>query len=216
MNKVNNWLKTVATNQQPSQYPASASGASLAPSDPSLSRTSPRSSSRYYSSGVQQQAKERSSGYPHGVYNMSQSFTTQYSSVDYHSSRPSLQQQQQQQQHGPAINSRGLMTSSTSMLGAGNLSMTSSGNVQQDSKVFTTVVYRFPQEKDEMPYRVKIHSANPTLADIKVSMPKKANNYRFYFKTKVDGEACFEHETNEAAVVPLWEGGSIVVHCRND
>jgi hypothetical protein len=66
-----------------------------------------------------------------------------------------------------------------------------------------------------MPYRVKVHSAQPTLLDIKQSLPKKDNNYRFYFKTKVDGEACFEQETNEAVAVPMWEG-TIVVQCRND
>jgi len=112
-----------------------------------------------------------------------------------------------------------MMTSSASLLSGSNLSMASSGSLQHPGgdhpKVITTVVYRFPQDKDDMPYRVKIHSAHPTLLDIKQSMPKKGSNYRFYFKTKVDGEACFEQEINEAAPVPMWEG-SIVVHCRND
>jgi hypothetical protein len=99
--------------------------------------------------------------------------------------------------------------------------MASSGSLQPqqplntEPKVITTVVYRFPQDKDDMPYRVKIHSPHPTLLDIKQSMPKKGSNYRFYFKTKVDDEACFEQEINEAAPVPMWEG-SVVVHCRND
>ena len=79
----------------------------------------------------------------------------------------------------------------------------------------TVVVFRFPQERESTPYRVKIPHGNLTLADIKAAMPKKGSNFRFYFKTLVDGEACFEQEILETALVPTWEG-TVVVQCRND
>ena len=218
LNKVHSWLKNVPLGQQQGTYPASSAGASLAPlpapsSDLSMSKTSPRSSGRYNTAARAKSQDRSSSGYP-AMYNMSQSFNSgQYAQVDpgYLTSRLQQEQQQTQQQQRPA-SSRGHMTSSTSMLGASNSSMISGNN---DPTAVTTVVYRVPQETEGMPYRVKIPRIHLTLLDIKRAMPKKDSNFRFYFKTLVDGEACFEHETNENALVPMWEG-SVVVQCRND
>ena len=36
---------------------------------------------------------------------------------------------------------------------------------------------------------------------------------RFYFKTEVDGDMCYEEETEDGSLVPLWEG-KILVQCR--
>ena len=36
---------------------------------------------------------------------------------------------------------------------------------------------------------------------------------RFYFKTEVDGDMCYEEETEDSSLVPLWEG-KILVQCR--
>jgi len=52
--------------------------------------------------------------------------------------------------------------------------------------------------------------------DIKSAMPKNSTNFRFYFKTEVNGEAFFEQESNDAALVPMWEEGLVYVQCRND
>ena len=37
--------------------------------------------------------------------------------------------------------------------------------------------------------------------------------FRFYFKTEVDGDMCYEEETEDSHPVPLWEG-KILVQCR--
>ena len=37
--------------------------------------------------------------------------------------------------------------------------------------------------------------------------------FRFYFKTEVDGDMCYEEETEDSNMVPLWEG-KILVQCR--
>jgi len=147
------------------------------------------------------------------MYQLSQSFNSgQYSQVDpsYLASRLQQQQQQQQQQHQHrSVSSRSMMSTSASVLSGGSSSMPkATGDI-------TIVVYRFPQEKESTPYRVKIPKLNLTLSDIRGSMPKKGNNFRFYFKTLVDGEACFEEETSDDVLVPMWEG-SVVVQCRND
>ena len=80
-------------------------------------------------------------------------------------------------------------------------------------------MYSFPQEKENTPYRIKIPldfgTANTvTLHKVKEHMPKKGSDYRFYFKTNIDGDICFEQETDNNAHVPTIEG-KIVVQCRN-
>ena len=37
--------------------------------------------------------------------------------------------------------------------------------------------------------------------------------FRFYFKTEVDGDMCYEEETEDSSLVPLWEG-KILVQCH--
>jgi hypothetical protein len=181
-----------------------------------MSKISPRSSGRYNTSSRAKSQDRSSSAYP-PMYQLSQSFNSgQYSQVDpgYLASRLQQQQlQQQQQQHHQqrTTSSRGLMNTSASVLSGGS----SSSNMPKPTGDITIVVYRFPQEKESTPYRVKIPKLNLTLSDIRGSMPKKGNNFRFYFKTLVDGEACFEEETCDDVLVPMWEG-SVVVQCRND
>ena len=103
------------------------------------------------------------------------------------------------------------MQSSTSVMSNNGVQMPAAS----DPSTITVVVYRFPQEKESTPYRVKIPHGNLTLFDIKAAMPKKVTNCRFYFKTLVDGEACFEQEIVETSLVPTWEG-TVIVQCRND
>ena len=81
-----------------------------------------------------------------------------------------------------------------------------------DLTEFTTAVYKFPQEKEDMPYRVKIPGQLVTLCHVKEFMPKKGG-FRYYFKTEIDGEVCFEEETDERAKVPMFQG-KIIVQCR--
>lgn len=79
----------------------------------------------------------------------------------------------------------------------------------------TVAVYTFSHEKGEpMPYRVKIpaRAGTVTLRHVKEFLPKKGA-FRFYFKTSVDGDMCYEEETEEASLVPLWEG-KVLVQCR--
>ena len=83
-------------------------------------------------------------------------------------------------------------------------------------------MYSFPQEKEDTPYRIRIPTDvkfgprnDVTLSQIKEHMPKKGNNYRFYFKCiDSDGSAYFDEETNENAFVPKF-GDKIIVQCRN-
>ena len=37
--------------------------------------------------------------------------------------------------------------------------------------------------------------------------------FRFYFKTEVEGDMCYEEETEDTSLVPLWEG-KVLVQCR--
>jgi len=77
----------------------------------------------------------------------------------------------------------------------------------------TVAVYTFSHEKGEvMPYRVKIPIKPVTLRLVKDYLPKKGA-FRFYFKTEVDGDMCYEEETEDASLVPLWEG-KVLVQCR--
>merc|ERR1712107_897669 len=69
----------------------------------------------------------------------------------------------------------------------------------------TIAVYTFSHEKGEpMPYRIKIPS--------KEFLPKKGA-FRFYFKTEIDGDMCYEEETEDSNLVPLWDG-KVLVQCR--
>ena len=78
---------------------------------------------------------------------------------------------------------------------------------------FCISVYTFSHEKGEpMPYRIKIPSRKVTLRHVKDFLPKKGA-FRFYFKTEVDGDMCYEEETEDSHPVPLWEG-KILVQCR--
>jgi len=77
----------------------------------------------------------------------------------------------------------------------------------------TIAVYTFSHEKGEpMPYRIKIPTKNVTLRHVKDFLPKKGA-FRFYFKTEIDGDMCYEEETEDSNLVPLWEG-KILVQCR--
>ena len=83
-------------------------------------------------------------------------------------------------------------------------------------------MYYFPQAKEDTPYRVPIPldkhfgtSSSVTFRKVKEHMPKKGNNYRFYFKTNVEGDVCFEEVTDEGKIVPTFEN-KIVVQCRNE
>lgn len=64
-----------------------------------------------------------------------------------------------------------------------------------------------------MPYRIKIPSKNVSLRHVKEYLPKKGA-FRFYFKTKIDGDMCYEEETEDSNMVPLWDDGKIMVQCR--
>jgi len=78
---------------------------------------------------------------------------------------------------------------------------------------FTVAVYTFSHEKGEpMPYRIKIPSKNVSLRHVKDFLPKKGA-FRFYFKTEIDGDMCYEEENEDSNMVPLWEG-KILVQCR--
>ena len=83
-------------------------------------------------------------------------------------------------------------------------------------------MYSFPQEKENTPYRIRLPldpqfgtAPSVTLRKVKDHMPKKGNNYRFYFKANIDGDVCFEEETDDAVPVPTIDG-KIVVQCRNE
>jgi len=79
---------------------------------------------------------------------------------------------------------------------------------------FTVAVYTFSHEKGEpMPYRIKIPSKSVSLRHVKEYLPKKGA-FRFYFKTKIDGDMCYEEETEDSNMVPLWDDGKIMVQCR--
>jgi len=77
----------------------------------------------------------------------------------------------------------------------------------------TVAVYTFSHEKGEpMPYRVKIPTKSVSLRHVKDFLPKKGA-FRFYFKTEVEGDMCYEEETEDTSLVPLWEG-KVLVQCR--
>ena len=70
-----------------------------------------------------------------------------------------------------------------------------------------------------MPYRIKIpldfgQANTVSLHKVKEHMPKKGSNYRFYFKANIDGDICFEEETDNNALVPTFDG-KIYVRCRD-
>lgn len=77
---------------------------------------------------------------------------------------------------------------------------------------FTVAVYTFSHEKEPMPYRIRIPTKSVTLKAVKDLLPKRGA-FRFYFKTEIDGEPCFEEETEDSNLVPLWNG-NVQVQCR--
>ncbi|KAL0131782.1 hypothetical protein PUN28_002969 [Cardiocondyla obscurior] len=71
---------------------------------------------------------------------------------------------------------------------------------------FTTIVFSFCDE--QFPYRTKIPGHNVTLKQFKEYLPKKGN-YRYFFKTEcedLDTKVIQEEITDDAEVLPLWEG----------
>ncbi|XP_071556453.1 axin isoform X3 [Temnothorax nylanderi] len=71
---------------------------------------------------------------------------------------------------------------------------------------FTTVVFSFCDE--QFPYRTKIPGHNVTLKQFKEYLPKKGS-YRYFFKTEcedLDTKVIQEEITDDAEVLPLWEG----------
>ena len=86
-------------------------------------------------------------------------------------------------------------------------------------------MYQYPQEKQSPPYRIKIpveqqgfgqaYNTSVTLRKVKEHMPKKGANYRFFFKSNIDGDICFEEETDDNILVPTIDG-KIFIECRNE
>ena len=85
--------------------------------------------------------------------------------------------------------------------------------------------YLYPQEKESTPYLIRIpveqqgfgqaYNTSVTLRKVKEHMPKKGANYRFFFKSNIDGDICFEEETDDNILVPTIDG-KIVIECRNE
>ncbi|KAG5888939.1 hypothetical protein JTB14_012198 [Gonioctena quinquepunctata] len=70
----------------------------------------------------------------------------------------------------------------------------------------TTVVFNFCEE--QFPYRTKIPGTQVTLRQFKEYLPKKGN-YRYFFKTvceELGNQVIQEEVSNDAEVLPLWEG----------
>ena len=90
---------------------------------------------------------------------------------------------------------------------------------------FIIAMYQYPQEKANTPYRIKIpveqqgfgqaYNTSVTLRKVKEHMPKKGTNYRFFFKSNIDGDICFEEETDDNILVPTIDG-KIFIECRNE
>ena len=81
------------------------------------------------------------------------------------------------------------------------------------------IVALYTYERDNVPYRIKIpldfgEANTVTLHKIKEHMPKKDTGYRFFFKANIDGDVCFEEETDNSAPVPTFDG-KIYVQCRD-
>jgi len=114
-----------------------------------------------------------------------------------------MQLHQQQQQNSMSHMAAGINQSNNSTLRKGPKST---------STETTVAVYTFSHEREPMPYRIKIPSKAVTLKAVKDLLPKKGA-FRFYFKTEIDGEACYEEETDDSNLVPLWEG-KVLVQCR--
>ncbi|XP_018343014.1 PREDICTED: axin isoform X3 [Trachymyrmex septentrionalis] len=71
---------------------------------------------------------------------------------------------------------------------------------------FTTVVFSFCDE--QFPYRTRIPGHYVTLKQFKEYLPKKGS-YRYFFKTEcedLDTKVIQEEITDDAEVLPLWEG----------
>jgi axin 1 len=77
---------------------------------------------------------------------------------------------------------------------------------RQDIADFTTVVISLCDE--QTPYMIKIPGQNITLKQFKDYLPKRGS-YRYFFKTEcedLDTMVILEEITDDADVVPLWEG----------
>jgi len=141
---------------------------------------------------------------PHGHRSMSQERSVMSSSWAA-GSREQLQYQQRQMEDKRRVQP-GASNNSTLRKPAG------AGRALQPGEV-TVAVYTFSHEKGEpMPYRIKIPSKSVTLKLVKELLPKKGT-FRFYFKTEIDGDMCYEEETEDSSLVPLWEG-KVLVQCR--
>ncbi|XP_037073984.1 axin-like [Pollicipes pollicipes] len=80
------------------------------------------------------------------------------------------------------------------------------GQARPDADDMLCVAYTFCGE--EVPYRTRIAAKRITLKQFKQLMPRKGN-YRYFFKTECrdfETGVIQEEVTDEAAVLPLWEG----------
>ncbi|XP_040579784.1 axin [Lepeophtheirus salmonis] len=131
--------------------------------------------------------------------------------------------------NGPKFSSKSSKTYARQRVRQNDQNLTNSTTHQQlqevnrrllmSKHVMYSVTYTFSNEPNGMPYRVKIPCSTAisqiTLYQVKNNLPK-LGQYRFYFKTKVDGEPCFEEERDDTAYVPIWSEGKIIVECRED
>ena len=77
--------------------------------------------------------------------------------------------------------------------------------------------YSFPEDKKAMPYLVGLdlpRGYHPTLEDIKKQCPRKGQQFRYFFKTRIHGMEMLEEKSSNAAVVPLLNGCNIFIECR--
>ena len=88
---------------------------------------------------------------------------------------------------------------------------------RQMNTVAMRLFYSFPEDKKAMPYLVGLdlpRGYHPTLEDIKKQCPRKGQQFRYFFKTRIHGMEMLEEKSSNAAVVPLLNGCNISIECR--
>lgn len=80
----------------------------------------------------------------------------------------------------------------------------------------TLVNATYVSDPEKVPYRIKLAGGQPTLRQLKLALPKKQGQFRYYFKLPLydegPGQYAYEEMADDNQLLPLCDDH--VVYCK--